>query len=194
MRLRLRENSLFAILLRSAWWYSLLIGAAIVGLAYALLSPHYAIYGMVMSIPFFGLAVIAFYRQMGQPTARKTAATAEWIRTSRARELTRALTAAYSEAGYRTRPHGGNAADLQLERDGRGTLVSCKRAKASTTGIEPLRALAAAGEQEEAGALVLVALGELTSEARSFAEENHIEILASEHLAALIGRHVGGRD
>lgn len=74
---------------------------------------------MVMSIPFFGLAVIAFYRQMGQPTARKTAATAEWIRTSRARELTRALTAAYSEAGYRTRPHGGNAADLQLERDDR---------------------------------------------------------------------------
>ena len=194
MRLRMRENSLFAILLRSPWWYSLLIGAAIVGLAFALLRPQHAIYGMAISIPFFGLAAIAFYRQMGQPTARKAAATVEWIRTARARELTRALTAAYSEAGYRTRPYGGNAADLQLDRDGRVTLVSCKRAKAATTGIDPVRALAAAGEREEAGALVLVALGELTSEARSFAEENRIEILDGGRLAALIGRHVGGRD
>ena len=194
MQLKMKENSLFAILLRSPWWYSLLIGAAIVGVAFARLRPQHAIYGMAISIPFFGLAGLAFYRQMGQPTAQKVAATVEWIRTARTREFMRALTAAYSEAGYQTTPYQGNAADLRLERDGRVTLVSCKRAKAASTGIDPLRALAAAGEQQEAGALVIVALGELTSEARSFAEENRIEILDGGHLAALIGRHVGGRD
>ena len=159
-------------------------------MAFLILRPQHAIYGMAMAIPFFGLAVIAFYRQMGQPGAQKTAATIEWIRTARARELMRALTAAYSEAGYQTTPYKGNAADLQLERDGRVTLVSCKRAKAATTGIEPLRALATVGQQKEASALALVTLGELTSEARAFADENGIEILDGEPLTALIGRHV----
>lgn len=194
MQLKMRENSLFAVLLRSPWWYSLLIGAAIVGVAFALLHPRHVIYGMAPAIPFFGLAVIACYRQMGQSSAQKAAATVEWIRTARAREFMRALTEAYSEAGYQTRPYKGNAADLQLERDGRVTLVSCKRAKAATTGTDPLRALATAGEQKEASALVLVTLGELTSEARAFADENHIEILDGGHLTALIGRHMGESD
>lgn len=194
MQLKMSENSLFAVLLRSPWWYSLLIGAGIVGVAFAILHPQHVIYGITLAIPFFVLAVIACYRRMGQPSAQKTAATVQWIRTARAREFMRAVAAAYSEAGYQTMPYKGNAADLQLERDGRVTLVSCKRAKAATTGLDALRELVTAGEQKEASALILATLGELTSEARAFADENRIEILDGGHLAALIGPHVGKGD
>ena len=194
MQLKMRENSLFAILLRSPWWYTLLIAAAIVGVAFAILRPQHVIYGVAVAVPFVGLAVFACYRQMGQPSAQKTAATIEWIRTARAREFMRVLTAAYSEAGYQTTPYKGNAADLQLERDGRLTLVSCKRAKAATTGVEPLRTLATVGEGKEASALTLITLGDLTSEARAFADENGIEILGGEALATLVGPHVGRDD
>ena len=194
MQLKMRENSLFAVLLRSPWWYSLLIGAAIVSVAFAILRAQHIIYGIAAAIPFFGVAAIACYRQMGQPSARKVAATVEWIRTARAGEFIRTLTAAYAEAGYKTTPYKGNAADLQLEREGRVTLVSCKRVKAANTGIKPLHALVAAGEQRQASALVFIALGELSSEAHTFADDNRIEVLGGGDLAALIGRHMGRVD
>lgn len=194
MQLKMRENSLFAVLLRSPWWYSLLIGAAIVSVAFAMLRAQHVIYGIAVAIPFFGVAAIACYRQMGQLSARKVAATVEWIRTARADEFIRALTAAYAEAGYKTTPYKGSAADLQLEREGRVTLVSCKRVKAVNTGIKPLHALVAASEQREASALVFIALGKLSSEARAFADNNCIEILDGGNLAALIERHVGKVD
>jgi restriction system protein len=187
----MRENSLFAMLLRSPWWYSLLIGAAIVGLALAVLRAQHAIYGISLAVPFFGLAAIAWYRQMGQPSARKVAKTVAWIRTARARELIRALTAAYAEDAYQVSPYKGNGADLQLEREGRLTLVSCKRVKAANTGVEPLHALVAAGEHKEASTLVFVTLGELSSDARAFANDNRIKILDGGDLTALIGRDLG---
>lgn len=172
----MRENSLFAVLLRSPWWYSLLIGAAIIGVAFAILRAQHVIYGIAVAIPFFCVAAIACYRQMGQLSAQEVAATVEWIRTARAGEFVGALTAAYAEAGYQATPYTGNAADLQLEREGRVTLVSCKRAKAANTGVKPLHALVAAGEQREASELVFIALGELSSKALTFANDNRIEI------------------
>lgn len=194
MQLKMRENSLFAILLRSPWWYSLLIGAAIVSVAFAILRAQHVIYGIAVAIPFFGVAAVACYRQMGQLSAREVAATVEWIRTARAGEFIHALTAAYAEAGYKTTPDKSNAADLQLEREGRVIFVSCKRVKAVNTGIKPLHALVAAGEQRQASTLVFIALGELSSEARAFADDNRIEILGGGDLAALIRRHVGKVD
>lgn len=190
----MRERSLFAVLLRSPWWYSLLIGVALIGVAYAVLRAQHVIYGIAIAIPFFCIAAIARYRQMGQLSAQAVATTVEWIRSVRADELIGALTAAYAEAGYQVAPYTGEAADLQLEREGRVTLVSCKRAKAASTRAKPLHALVAAGEQREASELVFISLGELSSEACTFAIDNRIKILGGDELAALIGRHVGKGD
>ena len=45
-------NSLFAILLRSSWWISVLVAAAIVVLSGIALPPKYFIFGAVGALPF----------------------------------------------------------------------------------------------------------------------------------------------
>jgi len=57
------------------------------------------------------------------------------------------------------------AADFELERAGRLSLVAAKRWKASSTGVEPLKELVAAGEAREATACVYLLAGEMSLQA-----------------------------
>tara|TARA_A100001037_G_scaffold207820_1_gene186178 strand:- start:751 stop:1335 length:585 start_codon:yes stop_codon:yes gene_type:complete len=189
MQLRMKKNSLFALLLRSAWWYSVLIGGALIGLAFVTLPQSFRLYGIALAIPFFCIAFVACYRQLRQPSTRQTTATSRWVQSARPRELINALMEAYAGAGYESTPHNGNGADFQLRSNGQITLISAKRAKAARTNIQPLRLLATAGEQAEADALIFVALGELTTDARAFAEKHRIELLENEGLITLLARH-----
>ena len=189
MQLRIKENSLFAILLRSAWWYSALVGLVIAGLAFTALPKPFRLYGIALAIPFFAIALIVCFKRIGQPSNRQIAATSRWVESARPRDLAHALSRAYTGAGHQSTPHQGDGADLRLQRDGLITLVSVRRAKAATTNTQPLRRLAALGEQAEADALIFVALGELTSDARAFAEKHRIELLESEGLITLLARH-----
>ena len=60
---------------------------------------------------------------------------------------------------------------------GRLTLVVCRRWKAASTGVEPLRELQAAGRAREAQELVYVAAGDITEQARGFAQANGIRLV-----------------
>ena len=70
--LKLHENSLFAILLRSPWWISAMVG---VGLAFVLrmfLPLEFALFG---GLPFFIIAGVAGWRELKRPSGAKVAAT-----------------------------------------------------------------------------------------------------------------------
>jgi restriction system protein len=198
MQLKMAKNSLFAVLLRSPWWYSILIAGAIVTLAYAVLGDKYAIFGACLALPFLVIGAISGYKQMQRPSGRQVAQTDESVRRMTAREFTALLSATYKADGYQVAPFKGKAADLILDSVGHGAglsagrsvLVSCKRVKAATCGTEPLRALVAAGEAGEVTRFNYVTLGELSPDARKYAAENRIEIVGLEELAGMLAGHL----
>ena len=57
------ENSVFAILLRSSWWISVVVGAIIVVLCLALLPKDIRFVGAAGSLPFFVIGALAAKRQ-----------------------------------------------------------------------------------------------------------------------------------
>ncbi len=69
---------------------------------------------------------------------------------------------------------------------GRITLVSCKRWKAASHGLEPLRDLVAAQTAQDAQGSIYISLGAVTDKARSFAQAQGIVLLSENELAQLI--------
>ena len=190
MQLKMRENSIFAKLLRSPWWVSMLIGGVIALVASALFASKYAYWGLFIALPFFVIGLVRAYRQMQQPSQRAISMTEESIRGMSPREFSGILTSAYIEYGYAVTPSKSKAADLKLENNGQVTLVSCRRVKAANSGIEPLRALVAAGENEEAAQLNYITIGNLSTEARGYASEHDIQILGLESLSAILAKQL----
>ena len=183
MSLKMAENSLFAVLLRSPWWVSfLLAGGAFLGLR-LLLPDMYAVAG---ALPFMAIAMVAAWRQLRAPSAAKIAAGLEALRAMSWEAFGRALEEGFRREGYRVQRVQG-AADFELERAGSLSLVSARRWKASVTGMEPLRELVAAREKRGAGECVYVAAGELSGNARRFAQEKRVRMVEGAALVRLAG-------
>src|SRR5260221_661718 len=101
----------------------------------------------------------------------------------------RTFTAAGLEAGWRAQGYEvgrSSVVDLEPRRGGRLTLVACRRWKAATTGGGPVRELHAAGRAREAHEVIYVAGGEITQQARMFAEANAIRLVQGPELAGLV--------
>ena len=84
---------------------------------------------------------------------------------------------------------GNNAdgADMRLSQGGKTTLVSAKRWKAATHGVEPLRELQAAMAAADASAGVYVAaLGQVSDNARVYARDHGIVVLQGDAVAQLL--------
>ncbi|MGH8746548.1 MAG: restriction endonuclease, partial [Burkholderiales bacterium] len=96
------------------------------------------------------------------------------------------LEQAWRREGYQVARFGGAGADYELSKAGRNTLVACKRWKASRTGVEPLRELAAAAKAHRAADCAYLALGEVTATAREFAAGKAIRLLQGAELAKLL--------
>jgi restriction system protein len=186
MKLKMAENSLFAILLRSPWWISLGIAVLVAVAARMLLPEKFAVPGMFGAAPFVVIAAMAGWRQFRAPSAGKVARTLEAVGEMSWPQFSEAIEAAFRRDGYAVTRVNGGKIDFELTREGRTTLVSCKRWKAASTGIEPLRELHAAQEAREAQESIYVATGEFTDNARRFATERRIRLLAGAPLAVLL--------
>ncbi|HUG21694.1 restriction endonuclease [Piscinibacter sp.] len=194
MKLKMAENSLFAILLRSRWWVSGAIAVVLTLIAQALLPKDYAILGAFSALPFIAIAGVAAWRQMRLPSPARVADVVQAVSA-----MPWAKFADVVEAGYRRQGHAvtrlpGPAADFELVKDGRTTLVSGKRWKAARVGVEPLRGLQAAREARDAHAAAYIAIGELSDGARTFVRENGIQVLQGDELAMLLRDAAKGRN
>lgn len=183
--MKINENSLLAVLMRSPWWASALVAAAVIALMRLFLPISYAV---GTALPFIGIAFYVAYRQLREPGAKRIAARLERLRALPWDEFAGELAKAYGGEGYEVQRLAGGQADFELARGGRKTLVACKRWKAKRTGIEPLRELAAAKKAREADACVYVAAGEITGQARAFAAERNIRVMEGAELAKKIAR------
>jgi restriction system protein len=182
----MNKNSLFAVLLRSPWWVSIAVAAAIFSLARMLLPEAYALYGIFASLPFIVIGGYAGWQQLRAPSAARIDATLESMRALSWDAFSAALEDAYRRDGYGVTRLNINGADLELSKSGRVSLVGCKRWKVARTGIEPLRDLEAARQAREAQECIYVAAGEITDNASAFASEKNIQLLHGAGLAKLL--------
>ncbi len=189
--MKLRKDSLFAVLLRSPWWASALIALGLIGLARFFVPDLYAVFA---ALPFIGIAVYVGWKQLRAPSAMRIAKSLERVRAMSWDEFAGAMEKAYGREGYEVSRIGGAKADLELVQNGRKTLVACKRWKASRTGIEPLRELEAARRAREAEECVYVATGEITEQARAFAAQRNIRLLEGSELTQRIAAELAQKE
>jgi len=186
VKLKMSENSLFAILLRSSWWISIAIAAALIALSRALLPSDYFLFGAFSAVPFIVIGAIAGWKQLRAPSPARIAGTLDTVRAMSWSDFAHAIEAAFRADGFVVTRLQGEAADFEMLKDGRTVLLAGKRWKVARTGIEPLRELVAARQARDAQECLYVATGEITDNARRFATENRIRIVSGPELAMLM--------
>jgi len=181
------KNSLFAILLRSPWWISLLIAAALVVVAFAALPPAYAPFPVFAAIPFLVIAAVAAWKQRGKPSQARVEDTAQALQALPWPAFADLLEAALRRDGCEVRRLNGNAADFEIARAGSGrALMTARRWKAAHTGVEPLQRLEAARADAGARESIYVALGAPSAAAREYATRHNIRFMDAEALTRLL--------
>jgi len=185
MKLKMSEKSLFAILLRSPWWWSLLIAAVWVLLARVLIPEAYRAVAMLGAFPFVVVGVISAWRQRDKPTPESLAMTLTDLANMSWKQFSPLMVQAFAQQGFTVTPLNSSSADLQLEKSGQITLVSCKRWKAATLGVEALRDLKALQDSQDAAYSAYVSLSLPTGTALKFAKENAIQLISQDELASL---------
>ncbi len=194
-KFRMAEKSLFAILLRSPWWISLVLAGVIALVSKLALPAEMFWFGAMGGFPFVVIAVMAARRQMQQPSAARVQQTLQTAGGLSWRDFSTALEDGWLKEGYTVTRHEGRTsggADLALHKAGVTTLVSAKRWKAASLGVEPLRELKSAIEQAEARDGIVVALGDVTPQAEKFARDNNIRVLQAPDLVRLLGARPAG--
>jgi restriction system protein len=179
-------NSLFAILLRSRWWISFAITAAIVLLALALLPPDYKLVGALGATPFFAVGVVAMVRQLNAPSPAKVQALLDAAAQQNWAQFSAQLQAAWKAEGYAVQAIDSPAADFRLERQGKTALVCAKRWKAAHHGLEPLKLLHTARQDQGVQDAVYIALHPFHANARAYAEQQQMVVLQGADLAGLL--------
>lgn len=180
------EKSLFAVLLRSPWWVSFAVAIAVGIAGFMLLPDRFKAVGALSGMPFVVIGSMAFWRQMRAPNPERIAATLQALSAMSSRDFLTALEAGYRAEGYVVSRMTADGADLAISKAGRTSLVNCKRWKAATHGVEPLRELGFAVTAKDAGQGIYVALNALSDTAQRYASKNSIRILSGAGLAQLM--------
>ncbi|MEN9317385.1 MAG: hypothetical protein RIS35_3778 [Pseudomonadota bacterium] len=186
MRLKMSQNSLFAILLRSSWWISLLVALFVAGLSRAVLPQAYWIYGAVGGLPFLVISAIAAQSQWRRPGAKTVERTTDACRAMSRAAFSALVSEALTREGHTVRTVNGG--DLLAEKAGRRTLVGCSRWKAASNGLEALKALETQAQRLDAHDAIFVALGEIGDAARRHAGSHGIRLLEAEALTVLVSK------
>jgi restriction system protein len=186
LKLKMAENSLFAILLRSPWWASLGIALGLALLMRLLLPEQYAVAGMLGSFPFVVIAAMAAWKQLRAPSAAQVSQTLERLQAMSSFEFGDALELAFRAQGHEVRRVDVPGADLELTLGPRRTVVAFKRWKAATVGVEALRELHAAQLRLEADASLYLAAGTVSEKAIDFARESRVQLMGLPELAQLL--------
>lgn len=180
MKLKLAENSLFAILMRSPWWVSALAALAVFGLARLFLHEAYALFA---ASPFIVIAALAGWKQLRTPGGARLEAALAKLREMPWEEFAAALEAGFRREGCAVKRLDSSSTDFELVKDGRVSLVAARRWKAGQTGVEPLKELHAAAAGRDC---VYVFAGEMKQNARAFAAQMKIRLVEVAEIVRLV--------
>ena len=179
------EKSLFAILLRSPWWLSFLIAAVMMLLARVFLPEAFRAVAMLSAVPFCILGFIAAWRQRDKPSPERVNLALTNLANMSWKQFLPLMEQAFVQQGFSVLQLNSSAADLQLEKSGKITLVSCKRWKAATLGVEVLRDLKALQVSQDAAYAACISLSLPTGVALKFANANAVQLICQDELASL---------
>ncbi len=185
MKFKMSDKSLFAILLRSPWWYSFLIAALLTLLARVFLPEAYVAVGMLSAFPFAIIGIMAAWRQRDKPSPESISQALSTLEKMSWKEFSSLMAQAFALQGFSVVRLDSTSADLQLEKFGKTTLVSCKRWKAATLGVEVLKDLKALQTSQDATYAACISLSLPTGVALKFAKDNAIQLICQDDLAAL---------
>jgi restriction system protein len=192
MKLKMAENSLFAILLRSPWWISIAICIVLGVAGMALLPERFRVVGALSGLPFGVIGVMAAMRQRGLPSAAQVEQTRQVVAAMAWPAFAGLLAQSFERDGYTVQRAKDAAYDFELQRQGRRTLVSAKRWKSARTGLETLRALQAAREAADVSDAIVVSLGDLTETAAPFAKQHAITVWQAAEIAKALKGQLPG--
>lgn len=185
MKLKMSEKSLFAILLRSPWWWSFLIAAVWVLLVRVFMPEVYRAVAMLGAFPFVVVGVVSAWRQRNNPTPERVSMALTHLANMTWKQFSPVIEQAFAQQGFNVTPLNSNSADLLLEKSGQLTLVNCKRWKAATLGVEVLRDLKALQVSQNATHAAYLSLSLPTGVALKFAKDNDIQLICQDELASL---------
>lgn len=180
------QNSIFAILLRSPWWISAAIALFLIAGAKVLPNPALAAALLFAALPFVVLAAIAGWKQRHVPSSARVEQTANAVRAMSWQTFSAVLHEGFRQDGCNVTRLTGEQADFALQRKDRLAVVSAKRWKASRVGVQALRELSAARLARGAHEGIYVTTGEVSEQARAYANTNQIRFCTEQELARLL--------
>lgn len=184
------KRSLFAILSRSPWWLSVLLGAALF-MAVRQFMPDYV--ALASTVPFLAIAAYAGWRQVRAPSPERGADALAELQALPWRVFASRMENAFRREGHTVVALAGGAADYELRKNGRVALAACKRWKVARAGVEPLRELLQAKQAADAHECIYVTAGDLSPNARQFASQNGIRLLCEAELVEFLARTSRGK-
>jgi restriction system protein len=183
------RTTLFHILSRQPWWVTLLVAF----LAYAIARLIHEGVAPFVPIPFVLLAIYIAIKQWRSGGTVNVDETLKQVREMSWDEFSAIVAEAYRRDGYVVAPADGGGYDFTLTKDGRRTLLQCRRWKAGQVGGGPVRELAAAIDKSEAFNGICIAANVFSTPALELARSEPIALVSGAELARLIARGRRGK-
>lgn len=183
-----KPRTLFSVLIEQPWWISALVGAALFGIAQLAFPPV----APFVALPFVAIAIYVGYRQLRTLSPGKARERITALREMSWEPFSALIVDAYRRQGYDVAPVNKSAFDFNLTRQGRVTLLQCRRWKVNQLGAGPVEELAKAIAGEDAHNAICISAGDFTAKARESAAGKPISLVHGIELAALVG-HIAKR-
>ncbi len=175
---KLPPNSLFAILLRSPWWFSALLVVGFVLLSRLLLSDEYWKFGAVGAFPFVITAVLALKRQLKAPKVSTINTQIEALRNMPWPQFSEKIVQSLTQQGYTiAKLQSATGADFLISKQDQKIVLAAKRWKAANLGESELHQLNKAKQFHKADGAWYITVGNVSNKAVLFANKNQIELL-----------------
>jgi restriction system protein len=178
------QTTLFQVLARQPWWISILVAFGMFWIAYAVYPPVAPFF----ALPFAILAIYIGIRQWRSGVPSNPGEQLEALRNMSWETFSAAVSEAYRREGYAVSPSRERGYDFTLTREGRLTLLHCRRWKVNQVGAEPVRELARAVDRMQAHRGICLATGEFSAPARKLAAAEPVALVSGTELVMLVNR------
>jgi len=186
MKLKMSQNSIFAVLLRSPWWMAAGVAVLLSAGGFAALPLEYAAMGVFAAVPFAVIAIMAAYKQLRAPSGARVQAVTQAVAAMSWAEFSRVVEAGFRRDGCEVERIQAPGADFALSKDGHVAIVGAKRWKAARHGVEPLRELQAVRERRGAREAIYIALGDVSDNALQYAKAQGVSLMTAPELTKLL--------
>jgi restriction system protein len=181
---RSNPRTLFSILLEQPWWISALVGVGLFGIAQLAFPPV----APFVALPFILIALYVGYRQLRTVSPGQVAERLKAMRDLSWEQFSTIVTDAYRRQGYAVAAVNHPAYDFTLTKQGRVTLLQCRRWKVNQLGAGPLQELAQAVSSKDADHGICITAGNVSPKAREFAASAPLSLITGIELAVLVGK------